>query len=164
MPDPTVTDAIAGLKAAFLAISPPPGVNLGGRVWAWPADRASVAYATFPFIICAQVINENSVWRPASQGVGFHSWPAEVLICLNNWSSRNDVSAEDEAGAQAWLLNAARVMFDNRGLGGASLDIGTTEALFTSRIGELGWLSGQAFFGVYLRTTISQIQSLPSLG
>ena len=163
MPDPTVTDAIAGLKAAFLNITPPVGVSLGSRVWAWPADRASVAYETFPFIICAQVINENNFWRPATQGVAAHVWPAEVLICLNDWSSRDDVSAEDEAGAQEWLLKAAQVFFSNRALGGAALDIGTAEGLFTSRIGEMGWLSGMAFFGVYLRTTVNQIQSLPSL-
>lgn len=159
----TLIEAIAGLKAAFLTITPPVGVSLGTRVWAWPADRASVSYETFPFILCAQVLNENGNWRPMSQGVAVHSWPVEVMICLAPFATRDDVGAADEASGQAWLLAAATVFFANRGLGGTALDIGTNEALFTSQIGPMGWLSGLTFWGVYLKTQVHQEHSLPSI-
>lgn len=158
-----VIDALAGLKAAFLTITPPTGVSLGRRVWAWPADRANVDYGQFPFILCGQVLNEAGVWNPMSQGTGYHRWPAEVLICLNNWSSRDEVSAADEAAAQTWLLAAAEVVFDNRGLGGAALDLGNDQGLLTTQIGEMGWLTGRAFFGVYVRLWVHQVHSLPSV-
>lgn len=160
----TVAEALAGLKTAFLSITPPVGVSLGSRVWAWPADRASISYATFPFILCAQVLNEAGVWRPASQGVGWFDWPAEVLICLNRETVREDVSAADEASAQEWLYAAAAVLFDNRGLGGTSFDLGTPDSLLTTQIGNMGWLGpATTFWGVYVRTTIRQQHSLPSI-
>jgi hypothetical protein len=160
----TVTEALAGLKAAFLTITPPAGVDLNNRVWAWPADRASVSYATFPFILCSQVLNENGLWRPASQGVGFHNWPAEVLICLSRETQRDDVSAELEEDAQAWLYAAAAVVFDNRGLGGAAFDLGTPESLLTTQIGNMGWLGETTvFWGVYVRVMVHQEHSLPSI-
>jgi hypothetical protein len=159
----TVVEAVAALRAVFLTIAPPAGVSLGTRVWAWPADRASVSYETFPFVLCAQVLNENGVWRPASQGVGYHIWPAEVMICIAPFATRDDVSAADEASAQAWLLAAATVFFDNRGLGGTALDIGNDAGLFTSQIGPMGWLSGQTFWGVYCRAMVQQQHSLPSI-
>jgi hypothetical protein len=159
----TVGEAMEELRNAFLDITPPDGVSLGERVWAWPVDRAEISYNIFPFIICAQVVNEPGNWNPMSQGVGYHHYPVEILICLNNWSSRDDITAEDEEGAQRWLLAAATVFFRNRGLGGAVLDLGGEQALFTSQIGHLGWLANQEFFGVYLRSQIHQIHSLPSI-
>lgn len=159
----SVTTVLAGLKTAFQGISVPAGVNLGGRIWAWPTDRTSVAYTTFPFILCAQAYNEPGRWVSASQGVGYHTYPVEVLICLNNWSHRDDVTADDEAAAQAWLLAAAAVLFDNRGLGGVALDIGSPEALLTTQIGEMGWLAAMNFYGVYVRTWITEVYSLPSI-
>ena len=163
MTDYTVIDAIDGLKTAFLTISPPSGVDLDDRVWAWPADRASVDYSTFPFIICAQVLNEAGQWVPMTQGTGKHHWWAEVLICLNNYTTRDDVSADDEESAQEWLLKAATVFFNNRALGGAALDIGIPEAMFTSQIGNIGWLSSKTFWGVYCRVLVHQLHSLPSI-
>jgi hypothetical protein len=159
----SVITALAGLKTAFQGISVPAGVSLGGRVWAWPADRASVVYSTFPFILCAQVYNEAGRWLQASQGVGFHAYPVEALICLNNWSHREDVTADDEADAQAWLLAAAAVLFNNRSLGGVALDIGSAEALLTTQIGEMGWLAGMNFYGVYIKTLVTEVHSLPSI-
>lgn len=160
----TVADALAGLRAAFLTITPPVGVDLGSRVWAWPADRASVEYDTFPFILCGQVLSENGVWRPHAQGVGFHSWPAEVLICLNRETQRDDVSADDEEDAQAWLYAAAAVLFDDQGLGGAAFSLGGDDGLLTTRIGNMGWLGpSTVFWGVYVRVMVHQIQSLPSI-
>lgn len=156
-----VIDAIAQIKAAFLTISGP--TSVGSRVWAWPADRASVSYDTFPFILCAQVLNEAGVWRPVSQGVGFHTWPAEILICLNRETAREDVSATDEATAQNWLYAAAAVLFNNRGLGGEALYIGA-ENLLTTQIGNMGWLGASTvFWGVYVRTQVTQQHSLPSI-
>lgn len=159
----SVIEAIAQLKAAFLNIVPPAGVNLNNRVYAWPADRASISYETFPFIICAQVLNEAGSWRPRSQGSGFHVWPAEVLICLAPYTSRDDISADIEAATPDWLLAAALVFFNNQGLGGTVLHLGVTEALFTSQIGNLGWLSFGTFWGVYLKVTVTQEQALPTL-
>jgi hypothetical protein len=163
MTEYTVVDAIDGLKTALLMITPPAGVDLDDRVWAWPKDRASVDYGTFPFIICAQVLSESAQWLPMTQGVGEHNWPAEVLICLNNETSRDDVSATDEAAAQAWLLAAGKIFFNNRSLVGTAIDIGIPEALFTSQIGNMGWLSSKTFWGVYCRIMVHQIHSLPSL-
>jgi hypothetical protein len=159
----SVLEAIAELKAAFLDIVPPAGVDLNDRVYAWPADRASISYETFPFIICAQVLNEAGTWRPRSQGGGFHVWPAEVLICLANWTSRDDISADIEAASPDWLLAAATVIFGNQGLGGTALYLGITDALFTSQIGNLGWMSFGTFWGVYLKVTVTQEQSLPAI-
>lgn len=160
----TVIEALAQLKAAFLTITPPAGVSLGSRVWAYPADRASISYATFPFILCAQVLNEAGIWRPATQGVGWHDWTAEVLICLNRETQRDDVSAEDEEKAQKWLYAAAAVLFDNRGLGGTAFDLGVEDRLLTTQIGNMGWLGASTvFWGVYVRTTIRQEQALPSI-
>lgn len=158
----SVINALNGLKTAFQNINGPASVT--GRVWAWPADRASVTYATFPFILCSQVLNENGVWRPSSQGAAFHAWPAEVLICLNRETVRDDVSAADEATAQAWLYAAAEVLFNNRGLGGAAFDLGQPDSLLTTQIGNMGWLGATTvFWGVYVRTVIHQLQSLPSI-
>lgn len=159
----TVIAALDGLKTAFLTITPPSGVSLNNRVWAWPKDRASVNYATFPFILCGQVLNEAGNWRPASQGVGYHDWPAEVLICLSRETQRDDVSADLEAAAQAWLPAAAAVVFANRGLGGEALDFGNSEVLLTTQIGNMAWLTGLVFWGVYLKMTVRQVVSLPSL-
>lgn len=161
MSDPTVTDALAGLKAGLLTINGP--ASVGTRVWAMPADRASIQYSTFPFIICAQVWVENGLWRSSAQGVGFYSWPAEILICLGNWTSRDDVSAEQEATAQQWLKPLAQVIFGNRGLGGAALALGTDEAILTTSIGNIGWIPPLEFFGVYAKTMVHQVQSLPSI-
>lgn len=158
----TVIEALDGLKAAFLSISVPAGVSLNSRVWAWPKDRSSVGYSTFPFILCGQVLNENGNWRQASQGVGYHDWPAEVLICLARETQRDDVSADLEASAQAWLGAAAAVIFANRGLSGTALDVGNGEILLTTQIGNMGWLTGLVFWGVYIKVTIRQLQSLPS--
>jgi len=163
MTDYTVIDALDGLKAAFLTITPPAGVDLDDRVWAWPKDRASVDYATFPFILCSQDLTEAGQWMPMTQGTGKHNWFAEVLICLNNETSRDDVSAVDEAAAQAWLLKAGTVFFNNRALGGAVLDVGMPEALFTSQIGNMGWLTSKTFWGVYCRVMIHQLHNLPSV-
>lgn len=160
----TVTDALAGLKTAFLTIVPPAGVSLSTRVWAWPADRASISYETFPFILCSMALNENGLWRPVSQGVGYHIWPADVLICLNRETQRDDVSANDEAGAIAWLEAAAAVVFNNRGLSGASLDVGTPDSLLTTQIGNMGWLGpSTVFWGVLCRVVVCQQHSLPSI-
>ena len=159
----TVIDALAGLKAAFLTIAPPTG-SLGSRVWAWPADRSSVSYATFPFILCAQVLNENGVWREETKGGGSsHVWPAEVLVCLNNETVRDDVSADDEAAAQAWLLAIAGIFFGNRSLGGTALDIGPPDSLLTTQIGNMGWFPTRTFWGVYCRTRVTQYHNLPTL-
>lgn len=159
----TVILALDALKAAFLTITPPAGVSLGTRVWAWPKDRAGVSYETFPFILCSQALNEAGSWRPASQGVGYHDWPAEVLICLSRETQRDNVSADLEAAAQAWLPGAAAVAFANRGLGGQALDLGNSEVLLTSQIGNMAWLSGLVFWGVYLKMTVRQVVSLPSI-
>jgi len=159
----TVTDAIAGLKAAFLTITPPAGVSLGTRVWAWPADRAIVTYETFPFILCAQALNENGVWREETKGGGgSHAWPAEVLICLSRETSRDDVSADDEAAAQAWLLAIAGIFFGNRDLNGTALDIGSPDSLLTTRIGNMGWFPALSFWGIYCRTRVTQYHNLPT--
>jgi len=159
----SVLEAVAQLKAAFLDIIPPAGFDLDDRVWAWPADRASINYETFPFIICAQVLNENGVWRPASQGTGRHVWPAEVLICLSNYTTRDDVSADAESSTPDWLLAAAKVLFNSQGLGGTALHLGGSTDLFTSQIGNLGWLSSKTFWGVYLKVSITQEHNLPTL-
>ena len=159
----TVTLALAGLKAAFLTITPPTG-SLGSRVWAWPADRASVSYATFPFILCAQVLGENGIWREEVKGGGgSHVWPAEVLVCLNNETARDDVSANDEAAAQAWLLPIAEIFFGNRSLNGTALDIGSPAGLLMTRIGNMGWFPTRTFWGVYCRTMVTQYHNLPTL-
>lgn len=159
----SVLEAVAALKTAFLTIVPPAGADLNNRVWAWPADRASVSYETFPFIICAQVLNQNGVWRPSTQLSGWHIYPAEVLICLSNYTTRDDVSADAEAATPDWLLAAAGVVFANRGLSGTIFDFGSGPDLFTSQIGNMGWLSSKTFWGVYLRMFITQEQSLPSV-
>lgn len=153
--------ALAALKTAYLTITPPAGVNLGGRVWAWPADRASVAYTTFPFILCAQSLADDGIWRPAAQGVGLYTWPAEVLICLNRETARDDVSAADEEAAQKWLYAAAGILFKNQGLGGNALALGSAEQLLTTRIGNMGWLGNLVFWGVYVRAAVIQQYSLP---
>lgn len=158
----TVVGALDAIKAAFLAVTPPNGVSLGSRVWAWPKNRAGVNYATFPFILCGQVLNEAGNWRPASQGVGYHDWSAEVLICLSRETQRDDVSADLEASAQAWLETAAAVVFANRGLSGESLDFGNSEVLLTTQIGNMAWLTGLIFWGVYVKFTVRQLVSLPS--
>lgn len=158
----SVITALSALKTAFLAISGPASID--SRVWAWPADRASITYETFPFILCSQLLSEAGVWRPSSQGVAFHDWPAEVLICLNHETQREDVSAADEAAAQAWLYAAADVLFANRGLGGTTFDIGTPDSLLTTQIGNMGWLGPKTvFWGVYVRTVVRQLESLPSV-
>lgn len=159
----TVIEALDAIKTAFLTITPPSGTSLGSRVWAWPKDRASVSYDTFPFILCGQILNETGNWRPASQGVGYHDWPAEVLICLSQQTQRDDVSATIEASAQAWLETAAAVVFANRGLGGTALDFGNSEVLLTTQIGNMAWLTGLIFWGVYVKFTVRQLVSLPSL-
>jgi hypothetical protein len=155
----SIEEAVAQLKAAFLTITPPSGVDLGGRVWAWPEDRASINRTTFPFIICAQVLNEPGAWRFATQNGYYHTWPAEVLICVAKFTTRDDISAENEADSLAWLLAGARVLFDSEGLAGGPLRLGTTSKQFTSQIGNMGWLSEAEFWGVYFKISVTQFHS-----
>jgi hypothetical protein len=159
----TVAQALAAIKTAYAAISVPAGFSLGGRVWTWPADRANVAYTTFPFILCAQALESDGIWQIRTQGSGFYTWPAEVLICLNRETSRDDVGAADEEAAQKWLYSAAAVPFANLGMGGTALAIGSAEQVLTTRIGNMGWLGNLIFWGVYVRFNVVQEYSLPIL-
>jgi hypothetical protein len=156
----SIPEAISQLKTAFLAMTPPTGYSLGGRVWAWPADRALVNRETFPFIICAQVLNEPGTWRQVAGGMYSHTWPAEALICLAPFTSRDDISAENEAATAAWLLAGARVLFDPEGLTGGTLKLGPSARQFTSRMGNMGWLTEAELWGVYYRIPVTQTVGL----
>lgn len=156
----SVPEVISQLKAAFLAITVPTGFSLGNRVYAWPADRAIVNYKDFPFIICAQVLNTPGNWVTVAQDSRSHTWPAEVLICLAPFTSRDDISVEYEAITAAWELAGARVLFNSEGMEGGPLRLGSSSRQFTSQIGNMGWLSEAEFWGVYFRIPVTQMHGL----
>jgi hypothetical protein len=156
----SIPEAIGQLKAAFLDIVPPIGFSVGNRVWAWPADRGLINYETFPFIICAEALNEEGVWRFIAQGSRSHTWPALILICLSDFASRDDTLAEYEAVTPAWLLAGAKVLFDSEGNEGGPLRLGSSSKQFTSRIGNIGWIDEKVFWGISFRVPVTQSHGL----
>lgn len=155
-----ITEALGQLKTAFLAATPPAGQSLGGRVWAWPADRDQINREAFPFVVVAQALDTPGNWRRVAGGIYSHTWPAEILICLAPLTSRQDISAKDEAGTIPWLLAGARVLFGAQGLEGGTLRLGPGSNQFTGQIGNMGWLGEAEFWGAYFRISVTQTHGL----
>ena len=157
----TVVAAIAALKTALADIDPSPQ-PVPAAIYEWELDYATMDYTTFPFIIVAEVVNRDFVWQPASHGVGYHRWEAEILTCLTTGPlTRAEAAASAETKHKPWLLALAKVLFGNQGLGGAVLNIGAGQNLFTYRVGNQGW-DGKIFWGVRCIVPVRQLHSLPT--
>jgi hypothetical protein len=157
----SVSDALAGFKAVLAAIDPSPQPD-PANIYEWPDDYATFDYTTFPFIIVAQVVNEDFTWQPAATGVGYHNWAAEILIMLANGpTTRMEAQKDAEVLHEPWLLATAKILFNNQGVDGTALNIGTAEALTTYRVGNVGW-DNQVFWGIRWVVPVRQEHSLPS--
>jgi len=157
----SVSDALAGFKAVLAAIDPSPQ-PVPAAIYEWPDDYDSMSYVTFPFIIVAQIVNEDELWQPASQGVGWHHWQAEILICLTNGpTTRMEAQSEAEVLHEPWLLATAKILFDNQGVNGTVINIGNANGLTINRVGNHGW-DNKIFWGVRWVVPVRQEHSLPS--
>ena len=151
-----VADAITALKTALGDIDPSPADD-PANIYEWPADRATIDYETFPFIICARALAEEQWLETLKGSVGPHHWTAEILICLAAGSlTREDVSAALEAAADPWCEALYTVLIANRGLGGNALSIGNENGLFTTRIGNIAWLDSLTFWGIYAKVPVTR--------
>lgn len=158
----TVDDALSGFVAILADIDPDPQ-PAPVAIWEWPDDYASLDYSTFPFIIVAQVVNRQFSWQPAAQGVGYHSWLAEIMVFLApGLLTRMEADSVAEIKHEPWLLAMATVLFNNQGVNGTALNIGAGDQLFTYRIGHLGW-DKKLFWGIRFEVPIRQIHSLPAV-
>ncbi len=157
----SVSDVLAGFKTVLAAIDPSPQ-DSPAAIYEWPDDYDIMDYTTFPFIIIAQVVNEDEVWRPASQGVGWHLWDAEILICLTNGpTTRMEAQRDAEVMHEPWLLATAKILFDNQGVNGTVINIGDGRGLAIDRVGNLGW-DNKIFWGIRWIVPVRQEHSLPS--
>jgi hypothetical protein len=160
--------ALAALQTALNSIDPSPQPGPEG-VYLWPDDQASIDYEALPFIIVAYcnrpILVGSPFFRPAAQGAGYHSWPAEINLCLANGpiTGRIDQQATVEALQEPWILAMARVLFANQGLGGKAIFLGENERLFAYRIGNIGWGPTQVFWGIHFEVTVTQYEALPSI-
>lgn len=158
----SVSDALAGFKAVLAGIDPDPQ-PVPANIYEWPDDYDTMDYTTFPFIIVAQVVNEEFAWQPAATGVGYHNWLAEILICLTNGpTTRTEAAAAAEVLHEPWLYATAKIFFNNQGVNGTALNIGSRETLTTYRVGNIGW-DNQIFWGIRWVVPVRQLHSLPSL-
>ncbi len=157
----SVSDALAAFVVALADIDPSPQAA-PSAIYEWPEDQATMAYTTFPFIIVAQVVNQDFNFQPAAAGVGYHNWLAEIMVFLADGpTTRAEAAAAAEIKQEPWLYAMAKVLFDNQGVGGTVLNLGSSDSLFTYRIGHLGWDS-KTFWGIRFAVPVRQLHSLPS--
>lgn len=159
----SVGDALTGFKTVLASIDPSPQ-PVPANIYEWPDDYATFDYTTFPFIIVAQVVNEDFTWQPVAQGVGWHNWAAEILVMLTNGpTTRMEAQSNAEIQHEPWLLAMAKILFNNQGVNGTAQMIGAGEALTTYRVGNIGWEPGQEFWGIRWVVPVRQEHSLPAI-
>lgn len=158
----SVGAALTGFKAVLAGIDPSPQ-PVPANIYEFPDDYSIFDYTVFPFIIVAEVVNEDFTWRPASVAQGYHNWDAEILIMLANGPlTRMEAQSNAEIQHQPWLLATGKILFNNQGVNGTVLNIGAAEALTTYRVGNQGWDS-QMFWGIRWVVPVRQIHQLPAI-
>lgn len=160
----TIVEAIAGFKVILAGIDPSPqDPPEAGNIYGWELDYDSMDYTAFPFIIIAEVVNEEFAYTPQAQGVGYHSWDAEVLTCLAPGPlTRVEAQASAETKHKPWLDALARIFFNNQGVNGTVFNLGDARGLFVYRVGNIGW-DNKEFWGIRCVVPVRQVKSLPSL-
>lgn len=158
----TIIEAIAGFKIILADIDPSPQ-PVPENIYGWELDYESMDYTTFPFLIVAEVVNEEFSFTPQAQGVGYHMWDAEILTCLAPGPlTRTEAQADAETKHKPWIDALAEIFFNNQGVNGTALNIGDTRGLFVYRVGNLGW-DNKIFWGIRCVVPVRQEKSLPSI-
>lgn len=154
MSDP-VSLALAALKADFQTINPTPEPVPAG-VYAWPADRATITYDTYPFIIVARSPYRSSTFNSAGSAIWYHNWIAEIRICLVAGPvSKIDAAGLAETKTLPWIGAAAKLLLLDQGLGGNALNIGRDDQMFSYRDGNIGW-DTRTFWGIRFEIPVRQ--------
>lgn len=155
-----ITDALVGLKTILADLDPSPQDNLAA-VYVWPDDYDSMDYASGPFAVVAQIVNEPFGWQPVSQGDGLHRWDAEILIMIEEGPIKTLERLKTvEAKQVDYLLAVAKIIFDDRSLNGTVFATGGAESLLLYQIGHVEF-DGNVFWGIRFRLPVAQIHSLP---
>ncbi len=149
-----VSTTLSAFKTILATIDPSPQ-PAPAAVYKWPDDYASMDYSTFPFVIVAQLINEDVPFTTLN-----HLWTADLLFCLANGPlTKLDQAKAAEEKQLPWIAAIATVLFNNRGVGGTVLAIGSGQTVFTYRTGHIEWAQ-KVFWGIRVKVPIVDYHGL----
>lgn len=164
MANENVNDALSALKTILAGINPAPQ-PAPVAIYHYPADfnteakRAAINYKNLPLLIVTQRINQRFQWKPASHGAIYHTWGAEIVVLLHPGpvtSVAQGATAEEKH--VPWLRAMQLILFQNQGLNGKALALGSPEYLFDYQIGHVEW-DGKIFWGIDFLVPVVQEHS-----